>query len=98
MVTSTTPSSVTAPGMLVADYELAAAAGTAAAAARVRMLVRLAGGLVLDLEGVAAPATRRRVRIVDREAALQPVDEVDLGALQIRRAEAIDDDPDAVRV
>src|SRR5918993_2457659 len=71
---------------------LVRAAG-AAAAVRVRV-----AGLVLDLERVPAAAPGGRVRVVDREPALEAVDEVDLGAGQVRSAERIDDDPDAVRL
>jgi hypothetical protein len=47
---------------------------------------------------VAAPAAGDRVRVVDREPRLlDRVDVVDLCALQVRRAERIDDDRDAVR-
>src|SRR5215210_1534791 len=60
--------------------------------------MRVGGGLVLDLERVAATAPGRGVRVVDREAALEAVDEVDLGALEIGGAERIDDDADAVRL
>ncbi len=55
--------------------------------------------LAVGLEARAAAAGGDRVRVVDREALThQPVDEVDLGAAQIRQAEAIDDDLDAVLV
>src|SRR5215207_7821577 len=55
-------------------------------------------GLVLHLEGVAATARRGRVRVVDRKSALEAVDEVDLRPAQVRSAERIDHDLDAVRV
>src|SRR6188472_4524980 len=71
--------------------ELGAAAGAAACIRR----RRLASGFLVHLERVAAAAARRRVRVVDREAALQAVDEVDLGALDLRRAERVDDDRDS---
>ena len=69
-----------------------AAAGAAAADSGV-------GVAFFDLEGVAAAAGRARVRVVDREpGCLDRVDVVDLGALEVRRAERVDDDLDAVRL
>src|SRR5436305_12665472 len=53
---------------------------------------------LFHLEGVAAAARGGDVRIVDREPGLQALDPVDLGAREIRRAERIDDDIDAVHV
>src|SRR5688572_19245165 len=53
--------------------------------------------LVFDLKGVAATAGRGRVRIVDGEPALEAVHEVDLRPAQVRSAERIDHDLDAVR-
>src|SRR3954463_12886169 len=67
-------------------------AAGAAACGPVGLLARL----VLDLEGVPATAGGRDVWVVDGEAALEPVDEVDLGALQVWRAVRVDDDVDAV--
>ena len=55
--------------------------------------------VALGLEARAAAAGRDGVGVVDREAlAHEAVDEVDLGAAQVRQAEAIDDDLDAVLV
>ena len=51
---------------------------------------------LLHLEGVAAAAGTGDVRVVDREAGLQALDPVDLGAGQVRRAERVDDHRDAV--
>src|SRR5213082_4050832 len=51
---------------------------------------------LLHLEGVAAAAGSGDVRVVDREACLQALDPVDLGAGQVGRAERIDDDRDAL--
>jgi len=52
-----------------------------------------------DLEARAAPARRDGVRVVDLEARLlQTLEEVDRRALQVRGAERIDDDPDAVEL
>src|SRR4051794_13855901 len=74
---------------------LVAAAGAAPAAGRV--LVPL--GAFLHLEGVPAAARRADVRVVDLEAGLlEAVDEVDGRALQVRRAERVDDDGDAVHL
>ena len=61
----------------------------AGAAARLAGLWLLALG---DLERVAAAARGGHVRVVDREAGLEAVEEVDLGALEVRRAVRIDDD------
>ena len=56
-----------------------------------------AGLAVLDLERVAAATGGGDVRVVDLEPGLlQAVEEVDAGTLEIRRAERVDDDPDAV--
>ncbi len=58
---------------------------------------RLAAGLVLCLERGAAAAGRLDVRVVDREArAHERVDEVDLGADEVRSAEGVDHDADTV--
>ena len=55
--------------------------------------------LAVCLEARAAAAGRDRIRIVDRETLThEAVDEVDLGAAQVRQAEAIDDDLDAVLI
>src|SRR4029453_848519 len=71
-----------------------AAAGAPAAAG-----LRVGGGLVLHLEGVAAPARRDRLRVVDLEAGLgEPVEPVDGRAGEVRRAERVEDDPDAVQL
>src|SRR4051794_32608325 len=70
--------------------ELRAAAGAAAADARV-------GVAVFHLEGMAAAAGGNGIRVVDREPGrLDRVDIVDLRALQIRGAEGIDDNLDSV--
>ena len=54
---------------------------------------------LFDLERVAAATGRDGVRIRDLEPGLlNRVEEVDLGATQIRRAERVDDDRDAVRL
>src|SRR6186713_2209616 len=54
---------------------------------------------VLRLEGGAAPARRLDVRVVDREAGVhERVLVVDLRAEEVRRAERIDDDGDAVHL
>src|SRR5262249_61697071 len=75
------------------ELGLVAAAGTAAA----RRVVL--GRLVVDLERVAAAARGDDVRVVDLEPGLlQPAEEVDDGALQVRSAERIDDDLDAVQL
>src|SRR5918992_2900778 len=58
---------------------------------------RFAYRLVFDLERVAAAARGNDVWVVDRKAALEAVDEVDLGAAQIRGAVRIDDHRNAVR-
>src|SRR5512133_1242021 len=52
----------------------------------------------LDLEGVPATARRGDVRVVDREAGLEALDPIDLRACQVRRAERVDYDVDAVHV
>ena len=52
---------------------------------------------LLHLEGVAAAARGDGVRVVDLEARLlNRVQEVDRGALQVRRAERVDHDRDAL--
>src|SRR5213076_1299956 len=56
----------------------------------------LGRGALFHLEGVAAAARGGDIRVVDREARLQALDPVDLGAGQIRRAVRIDDDRDAL--
>src|SRR5438105_8947320 len=54
-------------------------------------------GALLDLERVAATARRDGVRIVDREPRrLDRVEVVDLRAAEVRSAERVDDDLDAV--
>src|SRR5215203_3492539 len=54
-------------------------------------------GTLFHLEGVPAPTRRGSVRMVDLEARrLQPREEVDRGALQIRDAEGIDDHVDTL--
>ena len=70
------------------------AAAGAAAGPRRRLL---ALGALFDLERVAAAARRGDVRVVDREAALQAVDEVDLRPLEIRSAVWVDGDLDPRR-
>ena len=64
-----------------------------------------AGGALCDLsaflhlEGVPAAAGRNDVRVVDLEARLlDRLEVIDLGALEIRGAERIDDDPDALKL
>src|SRR5262245_46221484 len=47
---------------------------------------------------MAAAARRGHVRVIDREPALETLDEVDLRALQVRSAEGVDDDGNAERV
>src|SRR5688500_11780214 len=71
---------------------LVAAAGAAAAHMRFGLF---AFG---DLERVTAPAGGGDARVVDREPALKALDEVDLGALEVRRAVRVDDDPDALEL
>src|SRR5689334_16140162 len=57
------------------------------------------GLALVRLERVAAAAGRLDVRVLDLEARLlERVDEVDRRALQVRRAERVDDDGDAVEV
>src|SRR6266550_6238133 len=69
------------------------AAGTAAADGTFGL------GAFFDLERVAAPAGGAGIRVVDREPGrLDGVDVVDLGALEVRRAERIDDHLDAVHL
>src|SRR2546422_10867101 len=87
MVMSTTPSVFTARNLV----ELMPAAGAAARSGRVFRCSAL-----VHLERVPASTGRRHVRVVDREAALQALDEVDLGSLEIRRAERVDRDRNAV--
>src|SRR5512147_750041 len=68
-----------------------------AAAAHVRTLGELLA--LLHLEGVAAPARRDGVRVVDLEAGLgDRVQEVDARAAKVGRAEGIDDDGDALEL
>src|SRR4051812_10753518 len=51
------------------------------------------------LEAVAASARRRGVRVLDLEAGLlEPLEEVDRRALEVRRAERVDDDRHAVEL
>ena len=52
----------------------------------------------LDLEGVPAAARCRDVRVVDRETGLKALHPIDLRACQVRRAERVDHDVDAVHV
>src|SRR5215213_8418615 len=69
--------------------------GAAGAAATGGVVGRLA---LLHLERVPAAAGSGRVRVLDLEARLlQPVQEVDRRALEVRRAVRIDDDVDAVK-
>src|SRR6476646_710172 len=58
------------------------------------------GGFALgDLERVAAAARGSDVRVVDLEAGLlDRLQEVDLGAAKVGRAERVDDDRDALRL
>src|SRR3954466_7315179 len=67
-----------------------------AAGAAARGAVDLLARLVVDLERVPASAGGRDVRVVDGEAALEPVDVVDLRALEVGRAVRVDDHVDAV--
>src|SRR5919204_1585815 len=53
---------------------------------------------LLHLEGVTAAARGGDVRVVDREAGLQALDPVDLGAGEVGRAERVDYDRHAVAV
>src|SRR5947209_16659495 len=86
MVTSTTPFS-----LMPEERNSVTAAGPAACGVFGRILA------LGHLERMAAAARRDGVRIVDREPCrLDRVDVVDLRALQVRRAEGIDDDGDAV--
>ena len=72
------------------------AAGAAAAGLSV-VGCALSLGAVFDLERVAAPARGGGVRVVDLEPGLlQAGEEVDRGSLEIRSAEGIDDDVDAL--
>src|SRR5262249_14551740 len=79
--------------------------GDAASAQGATSLVRTAGAAarsalgrlaLFHLEGVAAAARAGDVRVVDREAGLQALDPVDLGAGQVGRAERVDDHRHAV--
>ena len=72
--------------------ELVRSSRAAAGAVRVGGLVALG-----DLERVAAATRSGDVRIVDREAALQAFDEVDLGALA-HGAVGVDDDSDSLQL
>src|SRR6185312_2191152 len=57
------------------------------------------GFTLFHLEGVTTAARRAGIRIVDREAGrLDRIDVVDLGALEVRSAERIHDDLDAVHL
>src|SRR4029450_373715 len=79
--------------MLVRRGRLVATAGAAASA------VLGSGILALgNLERVATAAGGDHVRIVDREATLETLHEVDLRALEVRSAVWIDDDPHALNV
>src|SRR4051794_3290327 len=70
------------------------AAGAAAARA-----VRGSLFTVGHLEGVPAAASSDDVRVVDLEPGLlEAVQEVDLGAAQVRSTERVDDELDAVRL
>ena len=69
---------------------------------RFRSASALARGAIpvarLDVEGLAAAAGRLRVRVADREAAAgDVVDEIDFRALQVTRADRVDEQADAVR-
>src|SRR5215211_4603989 len=89
MVTSTT-SSLMPPGIVVG---LVRAAGAAAAAhGRIGLLA------LGDLERMATAARADDVRVVDGEAGLEAVDEVALGALEVRSAVGIDDDANALEL
>src|SRR5215470_5577120 len=83
MVMSVTPFSLTAPETLVRAARYAAGGA-------------LWGFALLHLEGVAAAARGGHVRVVDREARLEALDPVDLGAGQVGRAERVDHDGHAV--
>src|SRR5690242_14588275 len=96
---SATPSALKAPTSLDGRHGEAATASygrrsranalvPAAGAAACSALGRFA---LLHLEGVAAAARTADVRVVDREAGLQALDPVDLGARQVGRAERVDD-------
>src|SRR6476469_4399460 len=90
MVMSTTPSSGTESNANPREPR-GSVTGAATRAAR------LGGVLALfHLEGVAAAAPGADVRVVDREARLEPVEPVDLGAGDVGRAERVDDDADAL--
>src|SRR6266850_1725038 len=68
----------------------------AGAAGRCRRVGRFA---FFNLEAMAAATRRAHVRVVDLEARLlEAFQEVDRRALQVRRAERVDDDPDAVEL
>src|SRR5438477_12630578 len=85
MVTSTTPFSL----MRKERYSVTTAGATTGG-----VLGRFALG---HLERVAAAARRHGVRVVDRKAGrLDRVDVIDLRAVQVRRAERINDDGNAV--
>src|SRR5436305_15079688 len=61
--------------------------------------VRVFWGLpFLDLEGVPAAARCRDVRVVDRETGLKAFHPIDLRTGQVRRAERVDHDVNAVHV
>src|SRR5215208_258062 len=87
--------STTLSALTGATLCLVRAAG--AATARVGGGGRLMGVVALfHLEGVAAAARGGNVRVVDREARLETLDPVDLGAGEVGRAERVDDHGDAV--
>ena len=71
---------------------------TLVGAARAAAVGRVGGRLaLLDLERVPAPAGGGHIRVLDLEAGLlEPVQEVDRRALQVRRAVRVDHDVDAV--
>src|SRR4051812_11619444 len=87
---STTPSSATASN---ASQRAPRGSVTGAATRAARHLGVVA---LFHLEGVAAAARGADVRVVDREAGLEALEPVDLGADDVRRAERVDDDADAV--
>src|SRR5919198_626840 len=67
--------------------------------ARPAAVLALGRRTFLDLEGMAAAARRGDVRVGDLEPRfLDRLQEVDLGAAQVRRAERIDHERDALRL
>src|SRR4029453_17992417 len=79
--------------MLVRPAGLVATAGAAAGAVVGSGILALS-----NLERVAAAAGSDDVRIVDREATLKTLDEIDLSALEVRSAVGVDHDPHALDV